>query len=451
MVVNSPAPAVSAKTRAPWVVPCKPRVSEPPVVKTALAPVKATVPVELPIEVLVVVEVLMLTGAPLMFRALAPVEAMVPAPAKVRAVALVAIVSREATPVKAPPVETLRPPALVRAKLPVALPIATVPVPVVAIVTLEAPAVAKLVTPLELRVVKAPVPGVPEPIGPGAPKVAPFSEEAFKLATLVVEAITSGAVPVVRVEVIWPEAEMVVKAPEAAVVAPIWVPLIPVAVVLKVEAPVPEVMVRALVPKLNELAALPTRLRAPVAPPLKAKVLAPVEAMVPAPAKVRAVALVAIVSSEATPLKAPPVETLSPPALVRAKLPVALPIATVPVPVVAMVTLEAPAVAKFVTPLELRVVKAPVPGVPEPIGPGAAKVAPFSEEAFRLATLVVEAITSGAVPVVTVEVIWPEAETVVKAPEAAVVAPIWVPLIPVAVVLKLEAPVPEVMVRALVP
>jgi hypothetical protein len=40
----------------------------------------------------------------------------------------------------------------------------------------------------------------------------------------------------------------VVKAPEAAVVAPIWVALIPVVVVLKVEAPVPEVMVRALVP-----------------------------------------------------------------------------------------------------------------------------------------------------------------------------------------------------------
>lgn len=48
--------------------------------------------------------------------------------------------------------------------------------------------------------------------------------------------------PVIPVEV------RVVKAPEAAVVAPIWVALIPVAVVLKVEAPVPEVMVRALVP-----------------------------------------------------------------------------------------------------------------------------------------------------------------------------------------------------------
>ncbi len=48
-------------------------------------------------------------------------------------------------------------------------------------------------------------------------------------------------------------------------------------------------------------------------------------------------------------------------------------------------------------------------------------------------------------PVTPVEV------SVVKAPEAAVVAPIWVALIPVAVVLKVEAPVPEVMVKALVP
>lgn len=40
----------------------------------------------------------------------------------------------------------------------------------------------------------------------------------------------------------------VVKAPEAAVLAPIWVALIPVVVVLKVEAPVPEVMIKLLVP-----------------------------------------------------------------------------------------------------------------------------------------------------------------------------------------------------------
>jgi hypothetical protein len=101
------------------------------------------------------------------------------------------MVSREATPVRAPEVETFRPPDEVRAKLPVALPMATVPLPVVAMVTLEAPALARSVAPVEVRVVNL---------------------------------------------------------PEAAVVAPIWVALIPVAVVLKVEAPVPEVMVRALVP-----------------------------------------------------------------------------------------------------------------------------------------------------------------------------------------------------------
>ena len=78
--------------------------------------------------------------------------------------------------------------------------------------------------------------------------------------------------------------------------------LIPVAVVLKVEAPVPEVMVRALVPKLKDEAALPVRLSAPVPPPLRFKALAPVAAMVPAPAKVKCVASVVMVSSEATPV-----------------------------------------------------------------------------------------------------------------------------------------------------
>ena len=44
-------------------------------------------------------------------------------------------------------------------------------------------------------------------------------------------------------------------------------------------------------------------------------------------------------------------------------------------------------------------------GVPPPIGPGAAKVAPPNDDAFRLATFVVLATTSGAVPVASVEVI----------------------------------------------
>jgi hypothetical protein len=43
---------------------------------------------------------------------------------------------------------------------------------------------------------------------------------------------------------------------------------------------------------------------------------------------------------------------------------------------------------------------------------------------FRLATTVVEATTNGAVPVVSVEVIWPLALRVVKAPEEGVPPPI---------------------------
>lgn len=103
------------------------------------------------------------------------------------------------------------------------------------------------------------------------------------------------------------------------------------------------------------------------------------------------------------------------------------------VPLIATVAEPLPSV---VTPVLLSVVNAPVLGVPEPIGPGAAKVAPFSELAFKLATFVVEAITNGAVPVETVEVICPEALTVVNAPVEAVVAPIAVELMPVEVVVK---------------
>lgn len=44
--------------------------------------------------------------------------------------------------------------------------------------------------------------------------------------------------------------------------------------------------------------------------------------------------------------------------------------------------------------------------MPPPIVPGLAKVAPFREEAFKLATLVVEETTNGAVPVEIVEVNW---------------------------------------------
>jgi len=53
------------------------------------------------------------------------------------------------------------------------------------------------------------------------------------------------------------------------------------------------------------------------------------------------------------------------------------------------------------------VVKAPELGVPPPIAPGAANVAPLKELAFRFGTLVVLATEKGAVPVANVEVIWP--------------------------------------------
>src|SRR5205814_1095099 len=109
------------------------------------------------------------------------------------------------------------------------------------------------------------------------------------------------------------------------------------------------------------------RLTVPVVPESKVKALAPVEVIVPAPANPKAVAEVVMVSSEATPVNAPAVETFNPPEEVTAKVPVELPIATLPVPVVAILTLEAPDVPKLVVPDEDKVVKAPVEGVVAPI------------------------------------------------------------------------------------
>ena len=51
-----------------------------------------------------------------------------------------------------------------------------------------------------------------------------------------------------------------------------------------------------------------------------------------------------------------------------------------------------------------NVVKAPVEAVLLPMAPGAAKVAPFKEDAFKLATLFVDVTTNGAVPDATVDV-----------------------------------------------
>ena len=85
-------------------------------------------------------------------------------PVKVRAVEDVLMVSRLATPVRAPPVETLSPPLEMSWKVPVAFPMVVAPVPVVAMLTADAPAVARLVMPLDERVVKAPVEVVVAPM-----------------------------------------------------------------------------------------------------------------------------------------------------------------------------------------------------------------------------------------------------------------------------------------------
>jgi hypothetical protein len=90
----------------------------------------------------------------------------VPAPAKVMAVALVVMVSSEATPVRAPVVETFRPPlALINWKVPVVLPMVTAPVLVVARLRAPVPlgsmARARLVVPVVMS-----VPMVPEKLRP---------------------------------------------------------------------------------------------------------------------------------------------------------------------------------------------------------------------------------------------------------------------------------------------
>ena len=57
------------------------------------------------------------------------------------------------------------------------------------------------------------------------------------------------------------------------------------------------------------------------------------------------------------------------------------------------------------------------------MAPGAANVAPPSVLAFRFGTFVELAITRGGVPVATVDVIWPDADTAVNAPVPGVPVP----------------------------
>ncbi len=145
-------------------------------------------------------------------------------------------------------------------------------------------------------------------------------------------------------------------------------------------------------------------------PPVTVKpaepVNSPAEVMVPEPV----VEILPVVEIEILEAKSPPTTELnvgSPEAL-PCKTVVVVPAKVPSTPAAVLVT--TPAVVRPESVIEVlaeRVVKAPVEAVPDPIGPGAAKVAPFKELAFRLATLVVEATTNGAVPVDKVDVSWP--------------------------------------------
>ena len=113
-----------------------------------------------------------------------------------------------------------------------------------------------------------PLPAVVDPILPGVAKVAPPRKEALRLATVVVEATTKGAVPEERVEVNCPLILIVVipdKAPEliikelmvfvviAAVIAPAVVTVKLVKLIKLVPAVVPERIVSQPVPMLRAL------------------------------------------------------------------------------------------------------------------------------------------------------------------------------------------------------
>jgi hypothetical protein len=80
----------------------------------------------------------------------------------------------------------------------------------------------------------------------------------------------------------------------------------------------------------------------------------------------------------------------------------------------------------FEVPEEVREVKVPAPAVPPPIAPGAAKVAPLRDDAFRLATFVVDATENGAVPVGNVDVICPENEGLVTVAKVTDPVPLFV-------------------------
>jgi hypothetical protein len=152
--------------------------------------------------------------------------------------------------------------------VPVPLPIATFP-----------EAEAKVVAPVEVKAVKVPAAGVEAPIVVPLmvpPVIVTFDEEKLL-------AVTAPAI-------------MTVSKADPILMRSATLLSVPILIVFPA-FPVPILMVLALLPV--------PRFTVPVVPESKVKALTPVEVMVPAPAKPRAVAEVAIVSIEATPVNAP--------------------------------------------------------------------------------------------------------------------------------------------------
>lgn len=207
-----------------------------------------------------------------------------------------------------------------------------------------------VVTPVEDNVVNDPVPGVTAPI---EAKLAAPAPVIFQLASFRARSVFVVR-PMVIVPVDVPVPMLVASDPEPLiVVAP---RIVDVPVSASVSSADPILMVSALVLLVPTLIVFPlvpvpmftvpvvveSRVRAPVVPDVIARFVAAPDDNVPVPANPRSVAVVEIVLSDGTPVRAPAVVTFNPPFDVRVKVPVALPMATAPVLVLARFKVPVP-------------------------------------------------------------------------------------------------------------
>jgi len=228
-----------------------------------------------------------------------------PAPAKVMLLAPNPIVSMEATPVKAPPVETFNPEEFNEkessAALPIVIVLAATPVPIKIDPVLPESKV-KLLLPDADLIVRGP-------------------ESAILLAVNVcVEPLI--IIPLIVLVAVAPE----ITPDKPKEVTPV---IAPVVETLKAEEFIEKVSSVAL-PIVIVLAATPVPISTdPVVPESKVKFELVVVEILPAPAKVSPVAEVVIVSIEDTPVKAPPEVTFNPDEFIEKVSSVALPIVIV--------------------------------------------------------------------------------------------------------------------------